>query len=252
MKDRRTKPDHRPLLRGILLCALLLVPAALQADEGRCVSDCGCAPGFLCSSDGDCLEVACTQLYDPVCGLDGVTYPNDCEAEVAHVVVAHPGPCTEADNPGDGGPEEGEVCGGFAGDPCPEGQICDLPPHLCQAADLQGTCKELPAFCPRHLDPVCGCDGVTYPNDCERLRAGAQIDHEGPCGEGCANNDDCTTREYCHFPEGSCGDFPGSCRGRPDACLEVYEPVCGCDGQTYSNDCHAAAAGVSIGHQGEC
>jgi hypothetical protein len=237
------------MLRGILLCALLLVPAALRADEGRCVSDCDCAPGFLCSSDGVCLEVACTQLHDPVCGLDGVTYPNDCEAEAVHVVVDHPGPCTETVGPG---AAEGEVCGGFAGVTCQEGLICDLPPHLCISADVQGTCKEPPAFCPRHLDPVCGCDGVTYPNDCERLRAIAQLDHEGLCDEGCATNDDCTTREYCHFPEGRCGDRPGFCRSRPEVCLEVYEPVCGCDGQSYSNDCHAAAAGVSIAHQGEC
>lgn len=36
------------------------------------------------------------------------------------------------------------------------------------------------------------------------------------------------------------------------ACIEVYEPVCGSNGQTYSNSCHAGRAGVEIASQGEC
>ena len=29
----------------------------------------------------------------------------------------------------------------------------------------------------------CGCDGVTYIHKCERVIAGAALDHEGPCEE---------------------------------------------------------------------
>ena len=35
-------------------------------------------------------------------------------------------------------------------------------------------------------------------------------------------------------------------------CIEVYEPVCGCNDKTYSNSCYAQSAGILSWAEGEC
>ncbi len=58
--------------------------------------------------------------------------------------------------------------------------------------------------------------------------------------------------EKCEYPSAS-KPFPiKPTPVAPGYCIEVYDPVCGQDGKTYSNECFAKVAGVPIKHKGEC
>jgi Kazal-type serine protease inhibitor-like protein len=64
----------------------------------------------------------------------------------------------------------------------------------------------------------------------------------------------CNGGLYCEFPAGQCGrfDMMGVCRRKPTICNRIFMPVCGCNFQTFSNDCERRAAGVSLAHAGRC
>ena len=36
------------------------------------------------------------------------------------------------------------------------------------------------------------------------------------------------------------------------ACIEIYQPVCGCDNKTYSNSCYAGINGIVRWTEGAC
>jgi hypothetical protein len=76
---------------------------------------------------------------------------------------------------------KGAMCGGIAGLKCPEGQACRYPTNMCNVADLAGTCVKVPATCPKGGAKVCGCDGTTYANQCELLKAGVREASKGAC-----------------------------------------------------------------------
>jgi hypothetical protein len=67
----------------------------------------------------------------------------------------------------------------------------------------------------------------------------------------------CDPGLFCQFKPGTCGrfDLTGTCTRMPRFCPQITGPklvVCGCNGQTYFNDCARQQAGVSLAHKGKC
>jgi hypothetical protein len=76
---------------------------------------------------------------------------------------------------------QGLACGGFAGIPCNAGLFCEFAVGQCGRFDMMGRCAKAPDVCNQRFQPVCGCDGKTYGNDCERQASKVSKAHNGKC-----------------------------------------------------------------------
>jgi|GEM_PF-3164997 len=198
-------------------------------------------------------DCACDADYTPVCGTDGNTYGNACQAACEGVEIDYDGACTEPC-----------ICPAVFEPVC--GTDGNTYGNACEAAcegveiDYDGACAE-PCICPAVFEPVCGTDGNTYGNACEAACEGVEIDYDGACAEPCicpavfepvCGTDGNTYGNACEAAcEGVEIDYDGAC-AEPCICPAVFEPVCGTDGNTYGNACEAACEGVEIDYDGAC
>lgn len=242
-----------------------------------------CATG----ATGKCVPLpsGCPKNYAPVCGCNGQTYGNNCFRLMAGVALKHQGACAT-----DGGPPDKPVwpdgpvwpdfgpwpdgpppqkCGPWIGGQCPSTHVCNV--QSC-GIGASGICVPKPTSCPKLWAPVCGCDGQTYGNDCLRVLAGVGLAHYGSCYPDAGPPPDV----WPPWPDGpapmKCGPWSGGqcpkpfvcdvhscaigaggvCVPYPVTCPYLWDPVCGCNNQTYANDCMRVAANVALQHYGQC
>ncbi|CAL4097379.1 unnamed protein product, partial [Meganyctiphanes norvegica] len=175
------------------------------------------------------------------CGSNGVTYGSSCEfasAKCKNPILEEircdlTGPRCEA--PGSGCPN------GLCKEACDYGNgEYNAPLHSCGGSNC--TCCVAADTCHLNGSPCEGVIGGTCRGRCEP----GEVEQGSCSAQRVADVAECIC---CRKVDNDCSGF----------CTADYSPVCGSDGQTYSNECHLNGArcrnpsdNIAVAHKGEC